>query len=326
MKRLEWRAGIAFSLLLALLLGNAFLANRALQGLADAHEKVGHTWEVRVTLRDTQTHFERSLAAIRGYFYLGDPSMLDVWKTSRREMESAFDRLAFLTGDNPRQQKRLRDVRKTLAAQSKSIEGNIRLKAKIGRRWKPDPAELDASKSNIVAVRAIQNEMDAEERRLSIGRNGQARSDEREARLTIFGATAAACLALVATFALIRQMLQERLTAERAIRRANAELERRVAERTESLQTANRELEAFSYTVSHDLRAPLRHVAGFADLLEKKSGALLDEPGQRYLTLVQDAGRRAGTLVDDLLAFSRTSRAELGQSLISMVFFNFRKF
>ncbi|HEX8962413.1 MAG TPA: PAS domain S-box protein [Rhodocyclaceae bacterium] len=103
----------------------------------------------------------------------------------------------------------------------------------------------------------------------------------------------------------------ERLRAEAEIRQLNAELEARVARRTAELSDANRELESFAYSISHDLRAPLRGIDGFSRLLQEEYGGRLDSQGCEYLTRVRRAAQRLGTLIDDLLELSRVSRHEM---------------
>lgn len=111
---------------------------------------------------------------------------------------------------------------------------------------------------------------------------------------------------------------RKRQIAEAEIRELNMRLEQRVLARTAELEAANKELEAFSYSVSHDLRAPLRHVEGFVEILKSTKAHALDEEAQRYLGTISDAARQMGRLIDDLLNFSRTARAELKKARMSL--------
>ena len=118
--------------------------------------------------------------------------------------------------------------------------------------------------------------------------------------------------------ALLYINVRMRKRAQAKIRTLNAELEDRVQARTRQLELTNRELEAFSYSVSHDLSAPLRNISGFIQLLRKRSNGALDERSERYLVTIMDEAQRLGTLIESLLDFSRLGRAELQKTHIDL--------
>jgi PAS domain S-box-containing protein len=108
--------------------------------------------------------------------------------------------------------------------------------------------------------------------------------------------------------------ITERKRAEQSIRMLNADLERRRVQ----LEAANKELEAFAYSTSHDLRAPLRHLQGYTELLQKNASAVLDEKGRRYVGMILEAAKTMGNLIDDLLTFSRIGRAEAQMGMVNL--------
>jgi PAS domain S-box-containing protein len=101
---------------------------------------------------------------------------------------------------------------------------------------------------------------------------------------------------------------------EEETRQLNDEL----GKKTTALEVSYKELEAFAYSISHDLRAPIRHMAGFTELLQKHASSILDEKSHRYIITILEAAKRMGTLIDDLLAFSRIGRVETRATNVSL--------
>jgi K+-sensing histidine kinase KdpD len=141
--------------------------------------------------------------------------------------------------------------------------------------------------------------------------------------------TFVAWAAIVASFSAVRRRIEDSLRQARdnlqveveqrrqredEIRKLNQELGKRAAE----LEASNKELESFAYSVSHDLRAPLRHMVGYSELLQRQASSLLDDKSQRFIRTILDSAKRMGNLIDDLLAFSRIGRAETRKTKVDL--------
>lgn len=127
---------------------------------------------------------------------------------------------------------------------------------------------------------------------------------------------------LVAWFSTVRRrveqdLLQSRDDLEKEVIQRRV-LNEELAKRSEELQAINKELEAFAYSVSHDLRAPIRHISGFTELLQKSVATVVNDRGQRHMSMILESAKRMGNLIDDLLAFSRIGRAETHKTMVSL--------
>jgi signal transduction histidine kinase len=311
-----------------------FLSWRSTRLAAEDADKVAHTYAVLGTLDATLKHTTDVETAARGFALTGEEPLLAPFESALPLIASDLDTMRRLTADNPSQQQRL----DTLGPQISAALAFSKRAATERRQTRiaPPPGTFQESKHLLDKVRATTQEMQAEETGLLEQRTDKAKAAKPLTKfITVIGVIFGLSFLGLAWLAINReigvsarareeistlnaeleQRVEERTTALRSsegeVHELNEELEKRVIQRTTQLEAANQELEAFTYSVSHDLRAPLRHISGFSKILMEDFGSSLSPEAQRYLQRIQASTTRMGVLVDDLLNLARLGRKQL---------------
>jgi signal transduction histidine kinase len=276
---------------------------------------VVHTNDVITRIGDISALMTDVQSAVRGYVITGNETFLTPYRDALRTLPVQLAELDALAADKPAQ---LRDmaVLAALARESLLIGGNV-----VQTRLATDDA--DAGMALVIggAGNQIQNRIRAQTRRMIVGQQAllasreiaAAESATRASLLIGLGALIGA-LTSGAAFLLLRGENRKRRSADQALVKASSALQQRAIE----LEATNKELESFSYSVSHDLRIPLRAVSGYARMFEEDYGDKIDREGLRLLAVIRDNSKRMGELIDDLLAFSRSGRQAMRQERIDM--------
>ncbi len=307
---------------------NAWFAFRAVESLLDSEHWVEHTWQVINKVERIMSSAKDAETGNRGYLISGEEAYLEPYNDAIRELPKELDDFQHLTSDNPSQQARITEMRAVLEQRLTLLQQGIDLR-RSGTKDMVRPLVLSGTgKVEMDHLRRIANEMEAEERRLLAMRTVHAAADSRRTRYTIGLASGLDFLLIVLMFRFLANERRLRIaseldaqrlavaraeTEERAeeVRALNTTLEQRVELRTAELQSINRELEAFSYSVSHDLRAPLRTIDGFSLALEEDYAGAVDATGRDYIHRVRTGVQRMGQLIDALLQLSRITRADI---------------
>jgi signal transduction histidine kinase len=308
---------------------------------ARAREAVSASFQLKADVQVALTLMVDAETGVRGFLLAKDPVFLAPFHATESRLAPQFQRIREAPLDP--QERRQLDVLERLCQE--------RLAVLRGFVERPDdivPARFIESKQRMDAVRqAAAVIADTEDERLA-ARQDRARTAEAVTLLLVWAGALAGILAgiigaLLFTNGVTANLERASINAERLatgepllpVHTGNDEIGRlkhrlhdvaavlkardeALQARVEQVAVANKELEAFSYSVSHDLRAPLRHVTGFASLLEKHSAGHLDDTGRRYIRVIVEAAARMGHLVDDLLAFSRMAKAELAPTDIDL--------
>lgn len=297
------------------LAGVAVLAYYSTGQNAEDARWVDHTYEVIVDTGAVFSDLRGATASARGYAMTNDPSLLERYREYASAVPVKIEAVRGLIGDNPPQVARLERLSKLADQELHSLLQLVTShQASATVVDESVVAPIMASHRQMDDVVTVTQQMVAEEDQLLAARRAEAARGRRVTLWVIVAGNLVSLLVLlVCLWLLLREIAYRRRTEDR-VKALNVEL----ASRNAMLHASNRELDGFSYSISHDLRSPLRAMDGYATLLEARFGSVLDAEAKRLLGVIHDNTRRMATLIDDLLAFSRLGRKGLEPEALDM--------
>ncbi|GAA3765160.1 sensor histidine kinase [Terriglobus aquaticus] len=314
---------------IVIVLLNTWFAVASVRTLSQSEYWLSHTWQVIGQVEGIVASVRDADSSASGFVLTGDTNRLTSYYLARQQVTPQIQRFRELTSDNPRQRDNA-DRLEHIAAERLALLDQVIAAKKIGGTEAAASLLTEDASSARPRVRPIAESMQDEERRLLTIREEDVKRSTLVALLSVAVASGLDLLLIVFVGRILvreREMRMQTQTANRelemahaeveknveTIRQLNTELEERVRSRTMELESTNRELEAFSYSVSHDLRAPLRTIDGFSLALQEDYEEAVDETGRDYIRRVRSGVQRMGGLIDALLQLSRITRAELSR-------------
>lgn len=293
--------GLAVTILFAI----ALVCYGSIMALVDRARWVEHTHEVRLTFEEMLLDYVELRSWVRALALEGGADQPLELGQRFDSIRAQLDALDALTADNAPQQRRVETLRPLIEEDLVRIMESLEI-------WRASPAappaeivtRLSTERMNLSAVHELAESFRREEARLLEQRRTESELGARSTVAVIAIGNGMGLLLLLLAFGVLKGQRDQRIRAEQRAQKLNLELVQRAGE----LEAANQELASFSYSVSHDLRAPLRAIDGYALMLEEDCAAQLDDEGRRYLSVIRSNSQRMGALIDDLLAFSRLGR------------------
>ncbi len=244
----------------------------------------------------------------RGYILTGDEKYLKPFDGGVRRVGQDVEQFRQLTSDNPKQQAAIQQLEPMIAERLAGLNQRLEIRKRSGLLAGAEAvASGDNGEELMEGVRGRISEMRHTEEQLLASRLSVATAGARKMKAIIVVGNALAIFILLVAGWVIHRETGRRNLAEQDLKHINERLERRTMELSET----NHELESFSYSVAHDLRAPLRQIAGYSNVLSKDHGPGLDAEARRYLDKIDEGARKMGRLVDDLLSLSKIGRQEI---------------
>jgi signal transduction histidine kinase len=305
---ITWRSGLLCApLLLVILMGVASYQNR--ESFKERVNSSDRVFSLLAISTELFTELQDSESGKRGYLLTGDESFLTPFRRAVTRCDAIFGRLIPVAGVIPNGPERLRRLKILSDAKLAEMQLAVDLYRSKGLPAALAVVENEAAQNHMAQIRAelvafIGDGYRAREAQRTAG----VKATTRTSLIIIIGAASLFLLLAFATFMIERDQQRQRMDAEQ-IQELNQTLENKVRDRTRALEEANKELEAFCYSVSHDLRAPLRSVDGFAKMLMRDyKDRPLDARGADLMQRMSASTLRMGQLIEDLLNLSRIAR------------------
>ena len=269
---------------------------------------VTHTHLVIENLEQILTDITQAEASQRGYILTGDEQYLKLFENGVENVNRGVKDFQRLTSDNPQQQEAIKQLEPAIAARLAGFRERIEIRRLSGLVAASKAVATGDNGGQMMAeIRERIAGMRKTEQQLLTSRLSVTAHSTWKMKAIIVVGNLLAVVFLFFAGVVIRRETGRRNLAEQDLRHTNERLTRQTAELSET----NNELESFSYSVAHDLRAPLRQIGGYSKVLLQEHGPRLDGEAQRYLEKVADGARKMGRLVDDLLSLSKIGRQEL---------------
>jgi signal transduction histidine kinase len=302
-----------FGVALALQIVVATLSHRAMKRSVIATQWVAHTHQVVAELTALRLSVLEAENARRGFILTGDANQLGPYRAAMGEIPEESRELRILIADNPDQLRRLDTLGPLIETRMAWLADSVHLAERSNEAARQVLLTKEGAAA-MTAVRMALLEMEAGENVLLPERVADS---ENVYRRTVLFLVAGSCIALglfLTVFFFLTHAVRKRRLAEELTIASHTSLKARTLE----LEAINQELETFTYSVSHDLRAPLRHIHGFSKILLEDFGPKMEPDAQKFLQRIQEATQQMGRLVDDLLNLSRLGRQDINVQITGL--------
>ncbi|ACM19611.1 sensor histidine kinase, CHASE3 domain-containing [Geotalea daltonii FRC-32] len=308
------KMALFFSAIVMILLIISLTSYRNAFRLFDANNDVMRSYEVQKELETILSVMKDAETGQRGYIITGDESYLEPYRSAQASIATSLAMLESLVGNRPSQLDNFNRLKPLIAAKFDELNKTIMLRKAAGFATAQQMVLLGSGKESMDNIRWITGQMGRAESDLLQERISKAGRQNSMTMITIITGTLLYLLLLASGFYAINRYVNDRKDFESKIRHLNDDLEKRAC----MLEQANQSMESFCHSVAHDLRAPLRLINGYGNLLLEKYSSKLDEEGQNHLTRLCSSSERMGTLIENLLDLSMISRIEMRREQIDL--------